>query len=102
MSDSKLLDKFISKCPFAVLTQAAIRGVIAEEFEQISAEHRSQQHERTLTFSAMATAVADVVLRFAENFRQAYTTHKENLGVSLTSFYKAAGRKKTTSRPTPG
>jgi IS4 transposase len=35
----------------------------------------------------MAISVADVVLRFADNFRQAYATHKENLGVSLTSFY---------------
>ena len=87
MSDSKLLERFIGKCPIAVLTQVTIRGVMGDEFEQIFEEHRSQQYERTLTFSAMATAVADVVLRFAENFRQAYTTHKENLGVSLTSFY---------------
>lgn len=87
MSDSKLLDKFIVKCPFAVLTQATMRGVIANEFEQIFEENRSQQYERSLTFSAMATAVADVVLRFADNFRQAYATHKKDLKVSLTSFY---------------
>jgi hypothetical protein len=40
-----------------------------------------------LSFSAMTTAVADVVLRFANNFRQAYATHKKDLKVSLTSFY---------------
>jgi hypothetical protein len=87
MDDSKLLNKFLSKCPFAVLVQAAVRGVIADEFDKIFEEHRSQQYEKTVTFSAVAIAVADVVLRFAENFRQAYATHKENLRVSLTSFY---------------
>lgn len=87
MDDSKLMNRFLSKCPFAVLTQAAVRGVIADGLDEIFEDNRSQQYERTLKFSAMATAVADVVLRFAENFRQAYTTHKENLRVSLTSFY---------------
>jgi hypothetical protein len=87
MDDSKLLGTFLSKCPFAVLTQAAIRGVIADEFDDIFEEHRSQQYERAMPFSAMATAVADVVLRFARNFRQAYRKHEESLMVSLTSFY---------------
>jgi hypothetical protein len=62
MDASKLMDKFHQKCPFAVLTQAAMRGVIADEFDDLFEEHRSQQYEKTLTFSAMATAVADVVL----------------------------------------
>jgi hypothetical protein len=64
-----------------------MRGVIAEEFDELFDQNRSQQYERTLAFSAMATSVADVVLRFAANFHQAYATHKEALNVSLTSFY---------------
>jgi hypothetical protein len=87
MGDRELLEKFVGKCPFAVLAQVATRVVIADEFDRIFEEHRSRQYEATLTFPAMATAVADVVLRFADNFRQAYATHKEKLRVSLTSFY---------------
>lgn len=87
MGDRELLDRFVSKCPLAVLAQFATRAVIGDEVDRIFKEHRSRQYERTLTFSAMATAVSDVVLRFADNFRQAYTAHKENLRVSLTSFY---------------
>lgn len=87
MSDCKLLNKYVDMCPFAVLTQAAIRGVMANELDQLFEEHRTQQYERMLSFSAMTTAVADVVLRFANNFRQAYATHKKELKVSLTSFY---------------
>jgi hypothetical protein len=87
MDAEKLMDKFVTKCPFAVLAQIAARGVVADEFDALFEEHRSQQYERTLPFSGMATAVADVVLRFADNFRQAYATHKKELAVSLTSFY---------------
>lgn len=87
MDDSKVLAKFIKQCPFAVLTQAVMHGLIANEFDTLFQENRSQQYQKTLTFSAMATAVADVVLRFAANFRQAHTTHKDQLAVSLTSLY---------------
>lgn len=87
MVAAKLLDKFHKKSPFAVLTQLALRGLVADEFEKLFEENRGQQYERELTFSAMATAVADVVLRFSENFRQAYTAHRQDLHVSLTSFY---------------
>lgn len=87
MNASKTFDMFLAKCPFAVLTQAAMRSVIANDLDEIFEENRQQQYEYTLTFSAMAMAVTDVVLRFAKNFHQAYSTHKENLQVSLTSFY---------------
>lgn len=87
MDDSKVVAKFLEQCPFAVLTQAVLRGLIANEFDTLFEQNRSQQYEKTLPFSAMATAVADVVLRFAENFRQSYAKHKEELVVSLTSFY---------------
>lgn len=87
MSDSKVLESFLNKCPVAVLTQAATRAVIAEELDKIFEDHRSQQYEKTLTFSAVTAAVSDVVLRFAQNFRQAYAANKEQIVVSLTSFY---------------
>lgn len=87
MDDEKGLDKFLEQCPFAVLTQVALRGLIHNDFDDLFHEHRSQQYEGEQKFSAMATAVADVVLRFAENFRQAYSKHRKELGVSLTSFY---------------
>ena len=78
---------FLNRCPFAVLTQAVLRGMIADEFDELFDENRSQQYQRTQAFSAMAMAVADVTLRFSANFRQAYTKHKEQIQVSLTSFY---------------
>lgn len=87
MDDRKLLEKFVAKCPFAVLVQTAMRGVIRDEFEKLFEKYRSRQYSKTLSFSATAIAVADVVLRFSQNFRQAFTQHKESLLVSLTSFY---------------
>lgn len=87
MSDSKAFELFVKKCPIAVLTQASTRAVIAEELDEIFEDHRSQQYEKSLTFSAVTAAVSDVVLRFAQNFRQAYAANKEQILVSLTSFY---------------
>jgi hypothetical protein len=77
------LNKYIRKCPFAVLTLAAIRGLIADEFEQLFERHRTQPYRRTLTFSAMATAVADVVLRFAENFFSASARDAQGQSVGI-------------------
>lgn len=87
MTDSKTLEKYLGKCPFAVLTQIAMRATIADDFEQIFQDCSDRQYERELSFSALATAVADVVLRFAPNFHQSYKSHREELKVSLTSFY---------------
>ncbi|MCA9135603.1 MAG: transposase [Planctomycetales bacterium] len=87
MDDSSVLAKFLKQCPFAVLTQSVIRGLMRSEFDAVFEENRSQQYEKKLIFSTVAMAVADVTLRFADNFRQAHTKHKEKLRVSLTSFY---------------
>jgi len=87
MDDRTLLDKFAAQCPIAVLAQTAIRGVIRDEFDELFEKHRNRQYEKELSFSTMAIAVADVVLRFVPNFCQAYKKHAKDLLVSLTSFY---------------
>ena len=75
------------KAPFAVMTQVVMRGVIGQDFNRVFEECRSTQYERVATFEQIATAVADVVLKFSENPNQAYAAHKESLGISLDSFY---------------
>ena len=69
MSDSKVFESFLNKCPVAVLTQAATRAVIAEELDKVLEDHRSQQYEKTLTFQAVSAAVSDVVCFTMHNFR---------------------------------
>lgn len=87
MSDQKMFEKFSLAAPFAVMTRVAAGAVISEELDQVFEDHREAQYERTVKFSAVATAVADVALNFCDNFNQAYKTHREELGVAVTSFY---------------
>lgn len=87
MDSAKLFERYSKKCPFALLTQMALRWFIQEECDKLFHDHRSAQYENVVLFSALANAVADVTLGFAENFNQAYKQHKHNLAVSTTSFY---------------
>ena len=87
MEGTQLIEKFMKTCPFAVMTQAAIRATMGHELDEVFHSERSQQYEAEALFSDVALTVADIALGFAENPNQAYKTQKENLGVSLTSFY---------------
>ena len=87
MSNQDVLQKFITKAPFAVMTRLVTHTVIAEELDQVFEEHRENQYEKDVKFSAVAMTVADVTMNFSENFNQAYKVHREQLGVAITSFY---------------
>lgn len=87
MNLDKTFETFSAKCPFAVLTQIILRGLLRDDLNQVFEENRSQQYEREVSFADLAMAVADVTLGFSENFNQAYGALKEELGVSRQSFY---------------
>ena len=83
----RLLDKFVRKCPFAVMTRVLAEDFIGSHLDDVFDEHRGRQYESTLKFSALAYSVADVTLNFCENLYQAYQQHHEQLGVAITSYY---------------
>ena len=87
MSNQEVFQKYIDKSPFAVMTRLVSQAVIAEELDRVFQEHRNIQYEKDVKFSAVAMAVADVTMNFSENFNQAYKTHREQLGIAITSFY---------------
>ena len=82
-----LLEKFANKCPFAVMTQVAIRGLVGDHLQIVFENSRSRQYQRVVQFADVAMVVADVVLNQAANFNQAYKVHRQKLGVSITSLY---------------
>ena len=86
MNAAELMKTFILKCPFAVLTQLAIRGLAREELDEVFQENRSRQYLSEVMFSDIAVAVADVTLGFSDNFNRTYKAHRETLGVSAGSF----------------
>ena len=87
MDITDLFARFYKATPFAVLTRCLAQCFISEELNQVFDENRGRQYQREVSFAAIALAVADVSLNFAENFNQAYKSHRENLGVAVTSFY---------------
>ena len=84
---SKLLNKFIHKCPFAVMTRVLAEPFISKNLDGVFEMHREHQYEGKVQFSAVALAVADVTLNFCDNLNQAYKQHKQRLGIAITSFY---------------
>ena len=83
----RLLEKYIRKCPFAVMTRVLAEAFISRHLDDVFEENREHQYEHQLKFSALALAVADVTLKFCENLNQAYKQHHQQLAVAITSFY---------------
>lgn len=96
MDNQEVLRKFIAKAPFAVMTRIVTQAVIADELDQVFEQHREAQYEKNVKFSAVAMAVADVVLNFSDNFNQAYKAHRNQIGVAITSFYEKIKATETT------
>ncbi len=84
----RLLEKFVQKCPFAVMTRVLAEDFIGNHLDDVFDEHREYQYESKLKFSALALAVADVTLNFCENLNQAYKQHRGQLRVAISSFYE--------------
>ncbi|MCA9143426.1 MAG: hypothetical protein KDB05_11600, partial [Planctomycetales bacterium] len=87
MSTKDTADRFMAASPFAVMTRVLAQTFMGSHLDEIFEEHRGQQYERQVKFSALAIAVADVALQFSDNFNQAYKSHQKDLNVSLQSFY---------------
>lgn len=83
----KILDRFVNKAPFAVMTRMLAQDFIGSELNRIFDANREIQYDYIASFQAVAATVADVALNFSDNFNQAYKEHKAELDVSRQSFY---------------
>lgn len=84
---SSVLERFCVTAPFAVMTRILIQEFMGKHINGLFEENRESQYEYIASFQSVALAVADVALRFCENFNQSYKKHKEALEVSVQSFY---------------
>lgn len=84
---SKILDRFVQKAPFAVMTRVLTQEFIGSELSRVFDDNRNAQYDYIASFPAVAATVADVALNFSDNFNQAYKEHKEELDVTRQSFY---------------
>jgi len=84
---SNSFDRFCVTAPFAVMTRVLVQDFMGQHLDQLFESNRQSQYEHIATFQSVAVAVADVALRFCENFNQAYKKHADDLKVSVQSFY---------------
>lgn len=92
MPESNTLNKFIKKNPLAVMTRCIMGAVIGSEFDELFAEHRSQQYDDTIKFSTLGLAIGEIALGTLENRNQAYLKYQEELAVSSQAFYGKVNR----------
>jgi hypothetical protein len=83
-----LLEKYIRKCPFAVMTRSLAQAFIGDHLDEVFDQRRERQYENQLKFSALAMSVADVTLNFCGTLHQAYKEHQEQLAVVVSSYYE--------------
>ena len=84
---SNVLDRFCITAPFAVMTRILIQDFMGTHMNSLFEENRQSQYESIASFQSVAVTVADVALRFCENFNQSYKKHSDELGISAQSFY---------------
>ncbi|MEZ6119307.1 MAG: hypothetical protein R3C28_22445 [Pirellulaceae bacterium] len=85
---SEVFDRFVEKAPFAVMTRMLTQDFLGSHINDIFENNRQAQYDYIATFQAVAMTVADVALNFSDNLNQAYKEHKEELEVSVQSFYE--------------
>lgn len=84
---SNTLDRFCITAPFAVMTRVLIQDFIGKHLDCLFEDNRQDQYEHIASFQSVAVTVADVALRYCENFNQSYKKHAAELKVSVQSFY---------------
>lgn len=87
MSMEAVLDRFIKLRPVAVMARVINEIIIGEDLDIVFEENRDRQYQRSLLFSHLTNAMADVVLGTEKSPNQAYKTHKAELRVSAAAFY---------------
>ena len=101
MEFNKLIERFGVAAPIALMTRVLAQGFAGSSLDGVFEANRNSQYPFNAKFSAIALAVADVALCCSENFNQSYKKHKENLGISLQSFYsKINGTETSVSEAT--
>lgn len=87
MSIEAVLDRFCKLRPVAVMARIINQIIVSEDLDIVFEQNRDRQYQRSLLFSHLTVAMADVVLGMEKSPNQAYKTHQKELGVSAAAFY---------------
>jgi Transposase DDE domain len=88
MLPTTVLNRFVERCPAAVMVRATLEQLLRpERLDQIFEENRQRQYVKQLLFSQIVAVMVAVATRVHSSVRAAYLDSKEPLGVSLTALY---------------
>ena len=88
MLPSGVLDKFIERCPAAVMVRATVERLLRpERLDEIFETHRSRQSEREIVCSELVALMVGVATRTHQSVPAAYLAARKTLGVSATALY---------------
>lgn len=88
-----VLDRFVEKCPAAVMVRATLERLWSPEWHDHIFENTSErQYKKTLLFSQLVAVMAAVATRAHLSVHSAYLAMKEKIGVSTTALYNKLNR----------
>ena len=88
MLPTAILDRFVERCPAAVLVRATLERLLRpERLDEIFEAARQRQYCKRLLFSQVVAVMATVATRTHKSVHAAYQAGKEALGVSPAAFY---------------
>jgi IS4 transposase len=88
MLPTTVLDRFVARCPAAVMVRATLEHLLRpERLDQIFEKHRQRQYVKHLLFSQIVAVMVAVATRVHKSVHAAYLDSQEQLGVSVTALY---------------
>jgi IS4 transposase len=89
MLPASILDRFIERCPAAVMVRASLeRLLLPARLDQIFEAARQRQYVKQLLFSQVITVMLTVATRVRSSVHAAYQAAKDSLGVSPAALYE--------------
>ena len=93
MLPKNVFDRFVQRCPAAVMVRATLENLLRpERLNQIFEDTAHRQYLKTLMFSDLVALMSAVATRTHQSVHAAYLDAKETLGVSSTALYGKRGQ----------
>lgn len=88
MLPESVLDRFVEKCPAAVMVRATLEHLMRpERLDQIFEAASQRQYHKQLLFSQLVAVMSAVATRQQQSVHAAYLAAKDQLGVSPAAVY---------------
>src|SRR6059058_3875206 len=88
MVPAQVLDRFVERCPAAVMVRATLERLLRpERLDQIFNDASRRQYTKQLLFSQLVALMKAVATRTHASVHAAYLEMKQRLGVSVPAVY---------------